>query len=154
VTYGTVSFVADVKKGTTGPIAMGTIKEDGTYILSTSDPGDGAVVGHHKVSIVGLDPTPVAKADEKPAPSPEVSPLEVMKARQRAVQQTRPTPSRRAAAKAQEDTFTDRGGRVFRYTVPKKLGIPEESGLEVEVARGANTINFEIDEDGTARVVR
>ena len=59
VKFGTVSFVPDASKGTDGPIAMGNIKDDGTYVLSTSDPGDGAVVGHHKISVVGLDPTPV-----------------------------------------------------------------------------------------------
>src|SRR5271156_6808303 len=79
VKYGTVSFVADTSKGTNGPIAMGNIKDDGSYVLSTSDAGDGAVVGHHKISVVGLDPTPIP--GEKPAPSPEESPLEVMKAR-------------------------------------------------------------------------
>ena len=72
VKYGTVSFVPDAK-GSDGPMAMGNIKEDGTYILSTSDAGDGAVVGHHKISVVGLDPTPV-NPDDKPLPKPERSP--------------------------------------------------------------------------------
>jgi hypothetical protein len=154
VKYGTVSFVPDVSKGSDGPIAMGNIKDDGTYTLSTSDPGDGAVVGHHKVSIVGLDPAPLTKADEKPMPSPAESPLEVMKARGKAMEQARQRPSRKAAAtsKADGDTFTDRGGRVYRYVVPKKLGVPEESGLEVNVARGSNSIDFDIDESGNVHI--
>ena len=68
VKYGTVSFVPDPSKGTKGPIAMGTIKDDGSYVLSTSDAGDGAVVGHHKISVVGLDPTPIP--GKAPAPFP------------------------------------------------------------------------------------
>jgi hypothetical protein len=155
VKYGTVSFVPDASKGTDGPIAMGNIKDDGTYILSTSDPGDGALVGHHKVSIVGLDPTPVTKVDAQPAPNPEESPQEVMKARQKAAQQDRRGPGRKAAAaKVEGDTFTDRGGRVFRYTVPKRLGIAEESGLNVEVQRGSNRIDFNIGEDGNVQVAK
>jgi hypothetical protein len=135
---------------------MGNIKDDGTYILSTSDPGDGAIVGHHKVSIVGLDPTPVAKADEKPLPSVEESPLEVMKARGKAFEQARRGPSRKAAAaaKVEGDTFMDRGGRVYRYVTPKKTGIAEESGLNAEVQRGSNRIDFNIGEDGNVQVAK
>jgi hypothetical protein len=156
VKYGTVSFVADTSKGTNGPIAMGNIKEDGTYVLSTSDPGDGAVVGHHKISVVGLDPMPVKKTDDQPVPTPDESPGEFMKNKAKAVEQAHRAPRRRAAAKAAEqgDTFSDRGGRVFRYVVPKKLGVAEESGLETDVARGSNTIDIQIAEDGTARIVK
>jgi hypothetical protein len=156
VKFGTVSFVPDASKGTDGPIATGTIKSDGTYILSTDEGGDGALVGHHKVSVVCLDPTPVTKAGDQPLPTPDAAPLEFMKNRAKALDQARRVPSRKAAAEAaaQGDTFTDRGGRTYRYVVPKKLGVPEESGLEVDVARGSNTINFEIAEDGTVRIVK
>jgi hypothetical protein len=154
VKYGTVSFVPDTLKGTNGPLAMGNIKEDGTYVLSTSDPGDGAVVGHHRISIVGLDPAPVPQAEEKAAPNPMESPGDVMKRRAEVLQEGRRAEMRRADPAARGDTFTDRGGRVFRYVVPKKLGTPEESGLAVEVTGGSNTVNFEINQDGTARVVK
>ena len=63
-------------------------------------------------------------------------------------------PRKAAAAKAQGDTFTDRGGRVYRYVIPKKLGMPEESGLEVDVSSGSNTVNIEIAEDGTASIAK
>jgi hypothetical protein len=155
VKFGTVSFEPDRDKGNEGPLAMGNIKEDGTYVLSTSDPGDGAVVGHHRISVVGLDPVPVPKKAEEPPPSdPEVAPQEVMKNRAKAVQQARRPTTKAAPAQAQGDTFTDKGGRTFRYVVPMKLGIPRESGLEVDVTRGSNTINIEIAEDGTARVAK
>jgi hypothetical protein len=154
VKFGTVSFVPDASKGTSGPIATGTIKSDGTYILSTDEAGDGALVGHHKISVVGLDPTPVTKDGDKPLPTPDASPLEFMKNRAKAVDQARRAPRHKAEAEAPGDTFSDRGGRVYRYVTPKKLGVPEESGLEVDVARGSNTINIEVAEDGTARIVK
>jgi hypothetical protein len=149
--FGTVSFVPDTSKGNSGPIAMGNIKDDGSYVLSTSDAGDGAVVGHHKISVVGLDPTPIP--GEKAAPNPEESPLEVMKARAKGLHTSRSS-SKGPQAKVQGDTFTDRGGRVYRYVIPMKLGMAEESGLEVDVSRGSNTVNIEISEDGKARIAK
>jgi hypothetical protein len=151
VKYGTVSFVPDSSKGTSGPIAMGNIKDDGSYILSTSDAGDGAVVGHHRISVVGLDPTPIP--GEKATPTPEESPLEVMKARAKGLHKSSAT-SKATGPKAVGDTFTDRGGRVYRYVIPMKLGMAEESGLEVDVSSGSNTVNIEISEDGKARVAK
>ena len=44
---GTVMFIPD----NMGPTAMGAIKKDGTYELSTYHEGDGATIGTHKVSI-------------------------------------------------------------------------------------------------------
>jgi hypothetical protein len=153
VRYGTVFFVPDLLKGTDGPSAMGIIKDDGTYTLSTDSGGDGALVGHHKVGVVGLDPTPIQKASAKPLPDPEEAPSDYMQAKGKLAQQARRAPRKAAAAvAAQGDTFTDRGGRTYRYVIPKKLGNYEESGLEVDVARGSNTIDFDIAEDGTARI--
>ena len=149
IKFGTVSFVPDSSKATEGPIAMGNIKDDGSFVLSTSDAGDGAVVGHHKISVVGLDPSPVQ--GEKPAPSAEESPLDVMKSRAKGLHRS-PVSGKAADAKAQGDTFTDRGGRVYRYVTPMKLGIAEESGLEVDVSGGSNTVNIDITEDGKARI--
>jgi hypothetical protein len=151
VKFGTVSFVPDASKGTDGPIAMGNIKDDGTYVLSTSDAGDGAVVGHHKISVVGLDPTPIP--GEKAVPTPEESPLEVMKARAKGLHTARAA-GKAANAKVEGDTFTDRGGRVYRYVIPMKLGMAEESGLEVDVSSGSNNVNIEISEDGKARIAK
>jgi hypothetical protein len=151
IKYGTVSFVPDSTKGTSGPIAMGNIKDDGSYVISTSDAADGAVVGHHKISVVGLDPTPIP--GQKPVPNPEESPSEVMKARAKGLHTPRAS-SKGAAAKVEGDTFTDRGGRVYRYVVPMKLGMAEESGLEVDISSGSNTVNIEISEDGKARIAK
>jgi hypothetical protein len=156
VKFGTVSFVPDASKGTDGPIAMGPITRDGTYILSTDEAGDGAIVGHHKISVVGLDPAPVAKdraakEEDKPPPDPDADLANVMKNRAKALHAGR-TPTARKAAASLGDTFSDRGGRVYRYVTPKKLGEPKSSGLEVDVARGSNTVNIDIAEDGTPKI--
>jgi hypothetical protein len=153
VRYGTVFFVPDKSKGTEGPPAQGTIQDDGTYILSTDSGGDGALVGHHKVGLTGLDPTPIKNTDEKPLPNPEESPKDFMEAKAKLAQKAHRA-RKPAAAAAQGDTFTDRGGRTFRYIIPKKLGNFEESGVEADVARGSNSINFDIAEDGTVRITR
>jgi len=47
LTTGTIQFTPDKDRGTTGRMALGGIKEDGTFELM----GDGAQVGHHLVSI-------------------------------------------------------------------------------------------------------
>lgn len=46
ITEGVIMFHPD-----DGPTAVGTIQPDGTYTLTTFRPGDGAVVGKHRVSI-------------------------------------------------------------------------------------------------------
>ena len=109
------------------------------------------VVGHHKVSVVGLDPTPVTR--EKPVPTAEEDPLEVMKARAKGLHKPRAS-GKAAVAKAEGETFTDRGGRVFRYVIPMKLGMAEESGLEADISSGSNYVNIEISEDGKASIAK
>src|SRR5262245_43394167 len=59
VGFGTVMFMPDSTRGTKGPPAMATLKSTGEFTLSTDSAGDGALVGFHKVGIVGLDPTPI-----------------------------------------------------------------------------------------------
>ncbi|MHC5544139.1 hypothetical protein ACYOEI_38420, partial [Singulisphaera rosea] len=55
-------------------------------------------------------------------------------------------------AKGLGETFTDRGGRVFRYVTPKKLGMAESSGVTAKIESGSNTFNFDVKEDGTVEV--
>ena len=52
-TRGTVTFMPEESKGTSGKAAVGEIGPDGTYTLRTFDPGDGAIVGHHRVLVSG-----------------------------------------------------------------------------------------------------
>ncbi len=53
VPKGTITFQSDG-----GRMATGEIQEDGTYSLTTARPGDGAVAGHHRVSIVANEGDP------------------------------------------------------------------------------------------------
>ena len=62
---------------TGGKGASGAIKSDGTYVLTTNTPGDGAVIGRHKVSFLPVAAAPAetasaepGKHDEAPPPSP------------------------------------------------------------------------------------
>jgi hypothetical protein len=116
VRYGTVFFVPDTLKGTDGPSAMGIIQDDGTYTLSTDSGGDGALVGHHKVGVVGLDPTPINKTSEKPLPNPEEAPQQGRPAGPQG-----PAESRRSRRGA--------GGHVHRPRRPDlSLRHPQEAG--------------------------
>ncbi|NLE37743.1 MAG: hypothetical protein GX621_06935 [Pirellulaceae bacterium] len=51
---GTVTFIPDIQKGTTGPTGVGYIQKDGTYRIQTALE-DGAIVGWHLVHVVALD---------------------------------------------------------------------------------------------------
>jgi hypothetical protein len=57
---GNILFIPDVAKGTQGKAASGAFEADGEYVLTTFQPGDGAIVGEHKVVItpraVGVEP--------------------------------------------------------------------------------------------------
>ena len=147
VKNGTIVFEPDVTKNSRGPAGMGPISTDGNYIISTSSGGDSAIVGFHKVSITGLEPEPIV-AGAEPPPSPEKDALSYLKGRAKAAQQAAKKPSTKG------DTFTDRGGRTFRYVIPKKLSDPAESGLAVEVRSGSNRFDFDIKEDGSVEINR
>ena len=47
--------IAQGESANAGRIAVGRFQEDGSYILTTYDDGDGAVVGEHWVTIVNND---------------------------------------------------------------------------------------------------
>jgi len=139
--HGSIMFEPDETQGTSGPTAFGAIQEDGTYILSSDEAGDVAVLGSHRVGITGLDPTPLAS---KGGPDPEEPPRGAMQAKVQA-----------ASARPKRDegpTFTDRAGRRYRIVVPLPLGRPDSSGIKVRVASGSNTYHFDIKEDGAVAV--
>ena len=121
VKYGTVSFVPDATKGSDGPMAMGNIKEDGTYILSTSDAGDGAVVGHHKISVIGLDPVPV-NPDDKPLPTPDEAPLEYMKTKGKALRAAPVRLEKRPRRRGTRSPTAGGGSTATSY--PRSSGCP------------------------------
>jgi hypothetical protein len=138
VKNGTVFFKPDEGKGTIGPSATGSIRDDGTYVASTDYAGDGAIVGTHMIGLTALESvTPGSEQDKEPSGS--------IQAKAKGAN-TRPT------RKKQGELFTDSGGRKYRYVVPKKLSNPSESGISVKVERGSNSFNFEIGEDGQVKV--
>ena len=57
----------------------------------------------------------------------------------------------RGVTKKDEELFTDKGGKKYRYVVPMKFSRPDESGIIVKVD-GAQTVNFDIDESGNVRI--
>jgi hypothetical protein len=141
VTAGFITFMPDRAKQTIGPPAMSKIGDDGSYSMSTKMADDGAVVGFHQVAIMGIDPTPIVEVAEE-----DLTPQKIMTAKGQMVRR-RPT-----AKKDAGETFTDRGGNVYRLLTPPKLRNPESSGVAVEVQSGSNTLNFNVKEDGTVDV--
>jgi hypothetical protein len=140
VKNGTVFFMPDESKGTVGPPAVGSITSDGSYILSTETAGDGVIVGHHKVGITGVEPVAVSNEEEL---DPEKDAAGYMKAKAKAAAQAQ----RGGTRKKNEEFFTDKGGKKYRFVVPMKFSRPDESGIIVKIDRG-QTINFDIDESG------
>lgn len=58
LTRGSVQFLPDSSKGTSGRMALGEIGPDGDFTLTTTTTGDGAQVGFHKVSVTCVDAPP------------------------------------------------------------------------------------------------
>jgi len=142
VKNGTVFFMPDEAKGTVGPPAVGSITSDGSYIMSTDTAGDGVIVGHHKVGITGVEPVAASGQEEV---DPEKDAGGYMKAKSKAAQ------AGRSAAKKDEELFTDKGGKKFRFVVPSKYSRPEESGIIINI-EGSRTVNFDFDESGNVRI--
>jgi hypothetical protein len=112
LTTGTIMFHPE-----SGPTAVGGINADGTYTLSTLKPGDGAVVGAHRVTIEATKVGPGSMVEAK-------SLEEEMKLA----------------------TKVDRilvAGKV-EYLVPQKLSQVDTSGLTAQVEAKANRIDFDV----------
>ncbi len=112
VTKGRIAFYPP-----NGRPAMGAIQSDGTYSLTTFEPGDGALLGNHRVTItasksVGDAPTATGFMDE------------IMQARK---------------GQAQPASKTV-------WLVPEKYSNRKKSKLQAEVVSGSNTHDFNLDE--------
>jgi hypothetical protein len=70
LTKGQVQFVPDSSKGTKGRMAVGLIGSDGRFTLTAFKPGDGALVGFHKVVIICEEDMP-AFDPKAPPPLPK-----------------------------------------------------------------------------------
>jgi hypothetical protein len=69
VTKGIVSFIPRGGPGSeTGQSATGEIGADGSYTLTTFDPGDGAVLGEHTVLVSAREEDPAIKGRGMPIP--------------------------------------------------------------------------------------
>jgi hypothetical protein len=144
VGFGDILFYPDDTKGTVGPGASATLKSDGTYVLSTEQPGDGVIVGFHKIAITGLDPEPVRQS----VPNPKTNPEEFRKYLEQRSKKGGATASPKAKAASATLPVVARGPNVYRLVTPERLSNPESSGIFVEVKGGSNTLNFEIKESG------
>lgn len=114
VPHGTVLFHA-----ADGPAAVGSIQPDGTYTLTTQKPGDGAVVGPHRVTIQATDVGGGTLADPRTIDDELRLPKKIP------------------------------GGKVLvagkvTWLVPEKYSRLEASGLTAKVEPGSNTINFDL----------
>jgi len=138
ISYGSIMFEPEQP----GPPAIGSIGADGSFVLSTETSGDGAVVGSHRVAIIGLEEDP--SAAKAALPDPTTSPREFMIAKTKA--------GARPPRGGGGGTFTDKTGKTFRITVPEWLGKPDTSNIKLAVDRGSNVFDIDIKADGSVQV--
>ena len=115
VTEGVILFHPE-----SGPAAVGAIRPDGTYELTTLKPGDGAVVGTHRVAIQATRVSPGHLADAK-------------------------TIDEEIARSGKSVP----GGKVLvagtvTWVVPERYAQVETSGLTRKVESGTNTFHFDL----------
>jgi hypothetical protein len=113
VPTGTIMFYPDA-----GPAAVGAIGPDGTYTLATIKPGDGAVVGSHRVTIQATTVGPGSLVDPK-------SFEEEMQLAQRK------DPKAKVLVPGKVD-----------WIVQEKYSRPDTTDLTATVLPGTNTIDF------------
>jgi hypothetical protein len=113
VPTGTIMFYPDA-----GPAAVGAIGPDGTYTLTTIKPGDGAVVGSHRVTIQATTVGPGSLAD----PSSFEEELQFAQ---------RQDPKAKVLVP----------GKV-EWIVPEKYSRPDTTDLTATVQPGTNSIDF------------
>jgi hypothetical protein len=75
LTKGQVQFVPDSSKGTKGRMAVGLIGSDGRFKLTAFKPGDGALVGFHKVAIICEEEMPAFDPKSPPPPPKSLIPV-------------------------------------------------------------------------------
>jgi hypothetical protein len=113
VPAGTIMFHPDA-----GPAAVGVIGPDGTYTLTTMRPGDGAVVGSHRVTIQATAVGQGSLADPKNFE-------EEMQLAQRK------DPKAKVLLPGKVD-----------WIVPEKYSRPDTTDLTAQVRSGTNSIDF------------
>ena len=111
ITTGTIQFWPE-----SGRPAQGQIQEDGAYTLTTFDPGDGAVLGKHTVTI---------EATKIHNPGRTASTID-------------------EEFVVFKDPNALKGKAVIERLVPERFSKPDTSGLTKEVSRGDNPIDFDL----------
>ena len=141
---GMVMFEPDESKGNTGPQAIGTIKSDGTYILSSQDAGDGA---SSACTRSGSSGSTRSRPEAKALPSPEQDPLKYL---QMKTQTDLKAASQSARGRGKDD---HRPGREDLPGDPPREG--RQHGDLRDHGRGLprlQHVNIDITEDGTAKI--
>jgi hypothetical protein len=115
VTGGKIMFYPE-----SGRMALGEIGPDGTYALTTFKPGDGALVGSHRIAI---ESTRVGPGSLE-APKTLEEEIELSK---------RGGPGAKILV----------AGKV-EWLVPEKYSRPETSGVTRTVVRGVNTLDIDL----------
>jgi hypothetical protein len=100
-----------------GPTAVGAIQPDGTFTLTTVKPGDGTVVGQHRVTIQATRAAPGSMVEAKSLEEESVQ-----------------------AAKRGKILVPG----AVTWLVPQKYSRLETSDLSAEVLGEPNTINFDL----------
>lgn len=117
VTNGNVLFLPkDAPKDAPPNPASGPIKPDGTYELTTFEPGDGAAVGEHRVAVIAIDGGSAAES---------------MAYDGKAI-----TPKGKSAGPK----------ITMKSLVPAKYQTPDTSPLTKKVVAGDNTIDLELED--------
>lgn len=111
LTKGSVTFWPTV-----GRSALGEIQPDGSYTLTTFEPGDGAIVGSHKVTIEVSEPGTAA-----PAPTSFEEEVKMLKEGQ------------------SPDLTIPR-----KFLAPKRYTRPETTDLTAEIKSGVNRIDLKL----------
>ena len=110
---GTITFYPEI-----GRSATGRIGPDGTYVLTTFDEGDGALVGKHTVTIEAV----------------------------RFAQRQQPKSLEEEIAMARSGKKEDPAAAKPQRLVPQKYAEKSTSGLSAEVSSGKNSIDFDLSE--------
>jgi hypothetical protein len=100
-----------------GPTAVGTIQSDGTYTLTTVNPGDGAIIGRHRVTIQATRAGPGSLVEARSLEEESVQ-------------------------AARRDKILVPG--EVTWLVPQKYSQLETSDLTADVLSQPNTANFDL----------
>jgi hypothetical protein len=95
---------------------------------------------------VGITGVELADLSNQAESSPEKDAGAYMRAKSKSA-----AAAAKGGVKKDEELFTDKGGKKFRFVLPVKFSRPDESGIIIKID-GPRTVNFDIDESGNVRI--